>query len=307
MNKIKSYYTTHKKLVLGIVVGVIAVVLIAAMLYMNREQVKQLVTDYDVNVNAEVDTDITKYLEGVKSPDQVEADWKSIDTKKVGTYDVLLKYKSTDYKITFHVRDMDSPIVKLSKKEFTFSLDSSVEDINNVINESISVVDNYDKEFKTINVVSELPKEVGEQTYNVSVKDQAGNESMKEQIKVIYTEPKEEPEDSQQQENEIAISDQETNQGDSAGQNTYTPPVTNTPTPEPTPEPQAPVEQPPVEEPTQTEGFNFPASALETYTTTDHEDARNWMKSIIKDKYGSSHTSSCQGNSDNSVWYCYVE
>lgn len=236
MEKMKLFIMSNRKAVIGGAVAAVLIICGAIGLYVTREQVTQKATDFDINVNTEVDTDITKYLDGVKNPEQVKVDWKTVDTTKIGNYDVTIKYKDNDYKVTFHVVDKEKPVIKLSKTEFEFTLDTSLEDVNKTINDSVKVTDNYDKKFEPVKAVTELPKETGEQTYNLSVKDTTGNESDKVQIKVNYTEPQEE----EPQENQQYQSGGET--GTTQGGYTPQAPVNNTPTP--SPEPQAPVEQP---------------------------------------------------------------
>lgn len=290
MNKVKRYYATHKKLVIGMTVGVIAVVLIAAMLYMNREQVKLDQDTFVINVNSELDKKAESYLKGMKNPEQATADWDKVDMSKIGLYDVTIKYKGEEYKIRFDVRDKEKPVLKLSKTEFEFTLDTSLEDVNKVINEAVTVTDNYDKKFEAIKVVSELPKEIGEQTYHISVKDTTGNESDKVQIKVTYIEPvveEEEPQDIPQY--------QKGGQSETA-QGGYTPEVPVVPAPNPVTEPQAPADTP-ADPPINNGGVqkvevNIPEGALDGGLFDSFDEGFAWADQYVNDP--------------NSEWYHHM-
>lgn len=307
MNKVKRYYATHKKLVLGMTVGVIAVVLIAAMLYMNREQVKLDQDTFVINVNSEFDKKAESYLKGMKNPEQATADWDKVDMSKIGLYDVTIKYKGEEYKIRFDVRDKEKPVLKLSKTEFEFTLDTSLEDVNKVINEAVTVTDNYDKKFEAIKVVSELPKEIGEQTYHISVKDTTGNESDKVQIKVTYTEPvveEEEPQDSPQYQEGGQV---ETTQGG------YTPEAPVVPAPNPATEPQAPVDIP-ADQPTNNGGVqkvevNIPEGALDGGLLPSSSACFQWAEEWLRNNPDSGYSfNGIKGTSiETGEWRCYIE
>lgn len=304
----------QKKVIIGIAGTIVLVSCIAIGLYANREQVTQKATDFDINVNTDVDTDIFKYLDGVKNPDQATADWDKVDIKKIGDYQVTIKYKDNDYKVKFHVADKEKPILKLSKTDFEFALNTSLDDINIAINETVTITDNYDKEFEPIKAVTELPKETGEQTYNLSVQDKAKNVSDKVQIKVNYTEPKEE-EQEEPQENYAQQGDTGTTQGG------YTPqaPANNTPTP--TPEPQAPVTptptpepQAPVEQPSNNGSgvvkveVNIPAGALDGGLFNSFEEALAWSAQYDEDPNSQwyHHSLNCM-TIETGQERCYIE
>lgn len=294
MEKMKLFIMSNRKAVIGGAVALVLIICGAIGLYATREQVTQKATDFEINVNTEVSTDITKYLDGVKNPDQVKVDWKIVDTTKIGDYDVMINYKDNDYKLTFHVSDKEKPVLKLSKTEFEFTLDTSIDDVNKTINESITITDNYDKKFEPVKAVTELPKETGEQTYNLSVKDTTGNESDKVQIKVNYTESQEEePQENQQY---------QTGGGTDTTQGGYTPqtPVNNTPTPSPepqapvapTPEPQAPVEQPSNNGGAVKVEVNIPDGALDGGLFNSFDEGYAWADQYVNDP--------------NSEWYHHM-
>lgn len=195
MEKMKLFIMSNRKAVIGGAVAAVLIICGAIGLYVTREQVTQKATDFDINVNTEVDTDITKYLDGVKNPEQVKVDWKTVDTTKIGNYDVTIKYKDNDYKVTFHVVDKEKPVIKLSKTEFVFPLGVSLDNVNRTINESIKITDNYDQKFDALNVITEIPTEEKEVIVKISVKDTSGNKSDEVSITAQFTEDGEEKND----------------------------------------------------------------------------------------------------------------
>lgn len=179
----------HKGSIIVAGIALLVIVLGFGIWGLNQEEVSMPNDSIIIDVNTEMDHDVTKYVQGMKHPERAIANWDVVDVKKVGMYDVTISYRDIDYVLHVDVRDRIKPQLKADPSEFVFPLNTSLEEINQTIDAAITVSDNYDQEFAPMRVVKEIPMEAQEITYPIRAKDSAGNESDPLEIKVIYQTP----------------------------------------------------------------------------------------------------------------------
>lgn len=188
MNQGVKWIKEHHNIIIGIAIAIITIGLGIGLWAANRETISMPQDSVIVDVNSELDQEISKYVVGMKQPERAVANWDVVDMGKVGIYDVTITYKESDFVLHVDVRDRIAPTLQAEQSEFAFTLDTPLEEVNRTIDGAIVISDNYDREFAAISAVKELPKEAQEITYPIQVKDSSGNESEPLTIKVTFKE-----------------------------------------------------------------------------------------------------------------------
>ena len=152
----------------------------------HRERVTLPNDSIVVDVNTEIDRDLSTYLHGMRQPELASADWDALNMEQVGIYEVAILYKDQSYVLHVDVRDRKKPTLEIDRKEFSFPLHESSEAINVELNSHITIKDNYDMEFAPISIVKEMPTEPQTISYPFSVKDSSGNESDVVEVTITY-------------------------------------------------------------------------------------------------------------------------
>lgn len=169
---------------------VILFLLIGSMYFMNisKEILTMKEEVFIVNVNEEVSQDATLYYDGIKEVDKVVYDFSNVDYKELGEYEGKIIYKEEEYVIKFKVVDNKAPVITINAINFSFPLDTTIEEVNDSVNKEITVSDNYDKEFDPLIIVDSIPEIEQELSVKISVKDTSGNESDTYEISIQFTE-----------------------------------------------------------------------------------------------------------------------
>lgn len=176
--KVREWEDYIKVIVVGTAV---VLVMVAVGIFKQATKSAELVIKqqvFTIPVNAELDTDPRTYASGIESSSEVNVNFDGVDVTKVGSYEGIISYDGTDYKIKFNVVDEEKPVLTLNGNGlFEYKLDATVEEVNTEINSYLSISDNYDTTFEPISVITEMPTEEQEIEVTLTVKDSSGNES----------------------------------------------------------------------------------------------------------------------------------
>lgn len=212
MEKIKTWVIENKQIAIGI--GITACVVLVAGIYLltsSRDKITVKQESFTTEVNEEIKQEATLYLDGIDETASASYDFTTVDIKKLGYYEGKIIYNAHTYKINFEVVDTQKPVVKLNNEQkFVFELDASVDDVNNKINESLEITDNYEKEFEPVKVIDAIPSEEVELDVKVTVKDSSGNESDPITVTIQFTSDGEEKEDIKKEEKTVTTVSKET-------------------------------------------------------------------------------------------------
>lgn len=141
---------------------------------------------FTMEVNKEIELDIELYLEGVKQPKKAVFHFDDVNIEQLGEYPASIEYKGVTYAFTFNIKDTTKPTLDITMNSFTFSLASSLEEVNKEIQDAIEIKDNYDREFEKIQVINEIPNVPQKVESTFSVKDSSGNESEQATVYVEF-------------------------------------------------------------------------------------------------------------------------
>lgn len=291
-----------------------------------------------VDVNEELDRNAETYLENVDN-DNATMDFVNVNIFVLGEYEGIIKVDDVEYKIAFKVVDTKAPIVEFSKVKFSFSLDETVETVNENINENLVIKDNYDKEFETASFIEEIPKTEKEIVCKVFAKDTSGNVSETIEINIQFTEDGNEKDDLEKEEKQIESKggiakkdnqaessetpdtpieapdeveqEQTSNGNDSSNAGSNDNVVTPTPQPKPEPTPQPTPQPEPAPQPTpepETPSYTTPEGCLDGGLFNSKEEGRIWARSHTENPDSPYYYCSSQGNSfSNGQWHFYIE
>lgn len=239
-----------------IVVGTaVVLVMVAVGIFKQASKSAELVIKqqiFTIPVNSELDTDPRTYVSGIESSNEAKINFDGVDITKVGTYEGVIAYDGTDYKIKFNVVDEEKPVLTLNGNGlFEYKLDATVDEVNTEINSYLSISDNYDTTFEPISVISEMPTEEQEMEVSLTVKDSSGNESDPVTVHIKFLPVEEETPETNTNTNTNTNNGYYHNGGNSGGNNngggTSGGGSTDEPKeedPEPTPEPPKPDPEP---------------------------------------------------------------
>lgn len=176
--KVREWEDYIKVIVVGTAV---VLVMVAVGIFKQASKSAELVIKqqiFTIPVNSELDTDPRTYVSGIESSNEAKINFDGVDITKVGTYEGVIAYDGTDYKIKFNVVDEEKPVLTLNGNGlFEYKLDATVDEVNTEINSYLSISDNYDTTFEPISVITEMPTEEQEIEVSLTVKDSSGNES----------------------------------------------------------------------------------------------------------------------------------
>lgn len=167
-----------------IFVALIVVFIFVAAFFSQGVEVKQDLFSHEVNT--ELDQNAGTYLRNVREED-AQVNFKEVDIHELGNYHGSIFYEDETYDIPIKVVDTTAPSVSITKDEFVFSLDTTLEEVNQTIFAALTITDNYEAEFAQMEIISELPTEEKEMLVLFSVKDMSDNQSNEVKITILFT------------------------------------------------------------------------------------------------------------------------
>lgn len=176
-----------KKYIIVILVFVAALIgFILMMAVFNGNEVTLKQEEFLHEVNTELEETASIYLEHVDEQ-HAEIDFSKVNTHELGQYQGLIMYEEKIYPISFIVQDTIPPVLESNKTTYVFSLDESLEMVNNELNQNIMITDNYDTGFAPLEIVTELPGEEKELMITLSVMDTSDNMSNVIVVSIQFT------------------------------------------------------------------------------------------------------------------------
>lgn len=232
-----QFYQKHSKLLISlcIVLAIAAFSAVVLLRKINEPKVKQ--DSFAFEVNSELTQSASFYMENVKD-DLAGLNFKTVDTKKLGTYEGYIFYDGLLYEIQFVIQDTTAPQLTLEHDRFVFALNASLQDVNAELNQYLNITDNYELAYAPVEVLSSIPSEEKELIVSLTVSDKSGNISQASTLSIQFTEDGNEKEGLTQEQLTVNLSS--TAQADTSTpedqlpsvQEPQTPPEEETPTPE---------------------------------------------------------------------------
>lgn len=249
-NKWIQFCQKHAKLLISLCIILVIAAFAGVLLLqkINEPKVKRDVFVFEVNT--ELDDKASAYLENIDD-EKAGINFKDVNIHKVGTYQGYVVYDGLLYDINFDIKDRTAPVLATSNERYVFSLYASVEEVNEAINNDITITDNYELDYAPLNVIESMPIEEKELTVRLSISDKSENRSNEVTITIQFTEDGVEKEELPKEDVIRQLSS--TAQADTSTPKEETPPVEN-PEEEPEEAPQEEPTQEPTEEPKEPTG-----------------------------------------------------
>lgn len=186
-NKWIQFYQKHSKLLISlcIILAIVAFSAVIVLRKINEPKVKE--DSFTFEVNSELTQSASFYMENVKD-ELAGLNFKTVDTKKLGTYEGYIIYDGLLYEIQFVIQDTTAPQLTFEHDRFVFALSASLEEVNAELNQYLNITDNYELAYAPVDILSSIPSEEKELIVHMTMSDKSGNVSQESTITIQFSE-----------------------------------------------------------------------------------------------------------------------
>lgn len=144
----------------------------------NLDDIKLLSDTFTVKQNGNLSKDPADYFDiNIEKQQEIEMDFSEVDMNQVGIYLVKANYKDKNYDFKVKVEESDNPLITAENESFRYFVGqySSIEEVKELAGVTAIDKDGNDITEDIVGWEDNLPTEMGEREYKLSVVDNYGN------------------------------------------------------------------------------------------------------------------------------------